>query len=78
MPLHLDDWYILTEDLKMKRMKRLIRLFVNDDGQRHELRLDFETDRHHALTINVGDSREIVVTRLRELANNLERDKLLD
>ncbi|MGZ4953564.1 MAG: hypothetical protein ACXV8Q_00510 [Methylobacter sp.] len=43
-----------------------------------ELRIDFDNDRHHSAVFDKGDTRDLVVKKLRLLADNLQHDRYLD
>jgi len=43
-----------------------------------ELRIDFDNDRHHSAKFEKGDTRDLVVKKLRILADNLQLDRELD
>lgn len=59
--------------------KELSNMWVNSErGGGGELRLDWFGDRHHAIRILNGDSRDAVVAKLKELAVTLENDKHFD
>ncbi len=42
-------------------MKKLDGFWLNGNGKNTELRLDFDNDRHHAMKLEKGDSRDLVV-----------------
>lgn len=43
-----------------------------------ELRIDFDNDRHHSANFEKGDTRDLLVKKLRLLADNLQHDTNLD
>lgn len=51
---------------------------LGDNEGCSELILDFDNDRHHSAIFNKGDSRDVVVKKLRLLADNLEHDHNLN
>ena len=51
---------------------------VKIEGKPHELIIDFDNDRHHAMKIEIGSNRNEFADNLKMLADNLEEDTHLD
>ena len=47
-------------------------------GKPHELIIDFDNDRHHAMKVEAGENRHEFVERLIDFIGQLISDKLLD
>lgn len=58
--------------------KKMTDFWVNKIGSRMELRIDFDNDRHHAVLFEPGDSRDLVVKKLRLAAEQIQHDRKLD
>jgi len=58
---------------------KLNKIWIDDNGYSGtELRLDFDNDRHYALEMNEGDTRDVIRGRLIQLARAIGIDEGLN
>ena len=62
----------------MFRPKKLENIRVSGYGENFELIVDFDNDRHHAVAIDKGDTRDEIVRKLKMFAMQIEHDKELN